>query len=77
MNTGIKFDSIRIARVDSGWRYKARVHEYLAPPSGPYVALFRPTPDIDVQFNVTITNMYTCGNKKSITIRILIFICLY
>ena len=43
MNTGLKFDSIRVARVDAGWRYKARVHEYLAPPTGPYVGLFRPS----------------------------------
>ena len=53
MNTGIKFDSIRLARVDSGWRYRARVHEYLAPPVGPYVALYRSPKDIDVLFNAT------------------------
>ena len=53
MNTGIKFDSIRLARVDSGWRYRARVHEYLAPATGPYVALYRAPRDIDVLFNAT------------------------
>ena len=50
MNTGIKFDSIRLARVDGGWRYRARVHEYLAPAQGPYVALYRSEKDIDVLF---------------------------
>ena len=53
MNTGIKFDSIRLARVDGGWRYRARVHEYLAPAVGPYVALYRSEKDIDVLFNAT------------------------
>ena len=53
MNTGIKFDSIRLARVDAGWRYRARVHEYLAPASGPYVALYRSVKDIGVLFNAT------------------------
>ena len=58
MHTGLKFDSIRVARVDAGWRYKARVHEYLAPPEGPYVGLFRPSAlaghvDVRVAFNAT------------------------
>lgn len=53
MDTGIKFDSIRLARVDAGWRYKARVHEYLAPAEGPYVSLVRPVPEVHVLFNAT------------------------
>jgi glycosyltransferase involved in cell wall biosynthesis len=53
MNTGIKFDSVRIARVDAGWRYRARVHEYLAPPNGPYIGIFRSKVDINVKFNAT------------------------
>ena len=53
MNTGIKFDSIRLARVDGGWRYRARVHEYLAPATGPYVALYRSEKDLEVLFNAT------------------------
>lgn len=53
MNTGLKFDSIRLARVDSGWRYRGRVHEYLAPPEGPYLALYRSATPIDVKFNAT------------------------
>ena len=48
MHTGLKFDSIRLARVDAGWRYKARVHEYLAPATGPYVGLFRPSASLGV-----------------------------
>lgn len=31
----------------------ARVHEYLAPPEGPYVGLYRSPIDIDVMFNAT------------------------
>ena len=55
MDTGIKFDSLRLARVDSEWRYKARVHEYLAPPSGPYIATYRPKKEIVILFNATDT----------------------
>jgi len=53
MNTGLTFDSLRLARVDSAWRYKARVHEYLSPPTGPYVGLYRSPTHIRVRFNVT------------------------
>jgi glycosyltransferase involved in cell wall biosynthesis len=53
MNTGLKFDSIRLARVDAGWRYRARVHEYLAPPTGPYIGLYRSHKDLNVLFNAT------------------------
>ena len=28
MNAGADFDSVRVARVDGGWRYVGRVHEY-------------------------------------------------
>jgi hypothetical protein len=34
MDVGWKFDSVRLSRVDNGWRYKGRVHEYLAAPDG-------------------------------------------
>ncbi len=32
MDVGWKFDSVRLSRVDKGWRYVGRVHEYLAAP---------------------------------------------
>jgi glycosyltransferase involved in cell wall biosynthesis len=53
MNTGVKFDSVRLARVDAGWRYRGRVHEYLAPPDGPYTSLYRSEIPFDVAFNAT------------------------
>jgi hypothetical protein len=35
MNVGsTRFDSLRLIRTDNMWRYKGRVHEVLAPPSG-------------------------------------------
>lgn len=53
MNTGVKFDSVRLARVDSAWRYRGRVHEYLAPPDGPYTSLYRSEKPFNVNFNAT------------------------
>lgn len=54
MHTGLRFDSIRLARVDAAWRYRARVHEYLAPPEGvPNAGLYRSPAPLDVRFNAT------------------------
>ena len=54
MDTGLKFVSMRLSRGDSKWRYKGRVHEYLAPPGDqPYGATYQSPIPIDVFFKAT------------------------
>ena len=56
MNSGADFDSVRIARVDSNWRYFGRVHEYLSSPKNEWRDLYRPVPEIRVKFSATDTD---------------------
>ena len=46
MNSGIDFDSVRIARMEGMWRYVGRVHEYLTSPEKKWTDLYRPTPPV-------------------------------
>ena len=48
MNSGIDFDSVRVARVDDNWRYAERVHEYLRAPDDEWHDLYRPDPEVRV-----------------------------
>eukprot|EP00455_Lapot_gusevi_P046749 TRINITY_DN6200_c0_g1_i3.p1 TRINITY_DN6200_c0_g1~~TRINITY_DN6200_c0_g1_i3.p1 ORF type:complete len:632 (-),score=89.95 TRINITY_DN6200_c0_g1_i3:145-1827(-) len=56
MNAGLDFDSVRIARADDSWRYVGRVHEYLAAPDQGWHDLYRPSPDVRVNFRATDTD---------------------
>jgi hypothetical protein len=49
LEDGEPFDSVRVARVDAGWRYFGREHEYLTAPSKKFVELYRPTPEVMVR----------------------------
>lgn len=49
LHFGWRFDSVRLSRVDKGWRYVGRVHEYLAPPSGRKFHTTPRVPDVFIQ----------------------------
>jgi tetratricopeptide (TPR) repeat protein len=53
MDSGVLFDSIRLARVDANWRYVGRVHEFLANPKGVVSNVEKPVPHIQVKFRAT------------------------
>jgi len=52
MDVGWRFDSLRLSRVDKGWRYVGRVHEYLAAPDKKWHPTLR-VPDTYIKFRVT------------------------
>eukprot|EP00475_Leptophrys_vorax_P008040 TRINITY_DN15151_c0_g1_i2.p1 TRINITY_DN15151_c0_g1~~TRINITY_DN15151_c0_g1_i2.p1 ORF type:complete len:418 (-),score=76.60 TRINITY_DN15151_c0_g1_i2:11-1264(-) len=53
MDSGWKFDSLRLSRVDSKWRYVGRVHEYLAAPPEGKGKVGERVPDTYIKFRVT------------------------
>jgi len=62
---GTRFDSVRVVRVDSGWRYCGRVHEYLAPPAnrpGHYAPLR--VPGAYIRFRATDGERRTRRNQR-------------
>jgi hypothetical protein len=53
MFAGVKFDSLRLSRVDQRWRYKGKVHEYLAPPEGSNESPGSRVPKAEIHFRIT------------------------
>jgi len=52
MDVGWRFDSLRLSRTDSAWRYVGRVHEYLAAPDRKWHPTIR-VPKAYIKFKVT------------------------
>jgi glycosyltransferase involved in cell wall biosynthesis len=53
INSGMDFETARLGRYDSDWRYTGRVHEYLTTPDKRGAELWKPSPPFRVQFAAT------------------------